>query len=178
MWCGGTDSRAVIWEEMTISFGNQSPFSSLDDSPAVVLASRTVSGKNAGGGDNSSPVPSLEAFRVMNTLPWQGKWSRERVKNPPIEDWMGKSDVKDSYPSPRINRRWWGILPRGEIPPFLGAGRSGCLVARIWVFSLFLFKKFFGEPTCLWVLTQVKNTQPESCAKTPLVFCYHKQVET
>ena len=31
------DSRAVIGEERTISFGNQSPFSSLHDSPAVVL---------------------------------------------------------------------------------------------------------------------------------------------
>ena len=56
------DSRTVIGEENTISFGNQSSFSSLADSPAVVLASRTVSGKNAGGGDNSSPVPSLRGF--------------------------------------------------------------------------------------------------------------------
>ena len=39
------DSRAVIGEERTISFGNQSPFSSLHDSPAVVLASKTVSEK-------------------------------------------------------------------------------------------------------------------------------------
>ena len=80
------DSRAVIWEERTISFGNQSPFSSLYDSPAVVLASKTVSGKNAGGGDNSSPVPSFRGFKGYEHSPLARQMKQGEGQNPPIED--------------------------------------------------------------------------------------------
>ena len=67
------DSRAVIWEENTISFGNQSSFSSLADSPAVVLASTTEAEKTRVVAIIRALFLPLEAFRVMITLPWQGK---------------------------------------------------------------------------------------------------------
>ena len=70
---------------MTISFGNQSPFSYLHDSPAVVLASKTVSEKTRVVAIIRALCPPSEALRVMNTLPWQRQMNQGEGQNPPID---------------------------------------------------------------------------------------------
>ena len=85
------DSRTVTWEERPISFGNQSPFSSLHDSPAVMPASQTVSGTTRVVAIIRALCLPLEAFRVMNTLPWQWLMNQGEGQQPAYCELNGDS---------------------------------------------------------------------------------------